>query len=112
MGAPLSILDDLWKDGNWTADEMAVIMKFTTGRDYLYFSLSAGDVLKGAKGRAFCTLGINDKDKSPPGSYTSPFMDTSMYQVMIYATVASRTFRSYLVGLYPISASSPRMLAL
>lgn len=66
VGAPMSLTDDLWKDGNWSPDEMAVIMKFTADKEHLHFSPPVGDAPKGNRGKPFCTVDASTKDKSPP----------------------------------------------
>jgi len=66
VGAPFAVTDDLWKDGNWTPDEMAVIMNFTTDKEHLSFSPPVGEVPKGSKGKAFCTIDASSRNKQPP----------------------------------------------
>lgn len=61
-GAPPSTQDDnLWKSSkNWSPEDMAAIVKYTSDRDHLSFSPLVGELVKDRPGTAFCTLDFND----------------------------------------------------
>ena len=58
--APSTTDSDLWSGKNWSPDEMAAIVKYTSDRDHLSFAPLVGEHIKDRPGKAFCTLDFND----------------------------------------------------